>query len=289
MDSSLILQLYCNIRLFLSFMPEVVTWDFHGLAAVFLLGLRHGLDPDHIAAIDGMCLPMAERGSRWAPWAGSFFALGHGLLVTAVGLGINLGLRWLQLPAALVQWAQWLPVVLLLATGLLNLRQLLHQSPAPGHRAGRAWLHRLGNRNHPLGLMLAGCLFALVFDTATQVAAWGYTASGSGWQALLAGLLFTAGMVLTDTIDSQLLSATMGKLGQAHRMARYRMVLGWLVVFSALGMAAYKSLVLIWPMLELSGRHSLLIGLLLSASVLVIYARAYYQLTVNHTSWPSKT
>ena len=45
-----------------------------GLAAlVFALGLRHGFDPDHLVAIDGLTRSSKSR------WCGLFFSLGHGV------------------------------------------------------------------------------------------------------------------------------------------------------------------------------------------------------------------
>jgi high-affinity nickel-transport protein len=49
----------------------------------FALGMRHGTDPDHLTGIDGLC--------RIRPRAtnGLFFALGHGLVVTLLAVGIG--------------------------------------------------------------------------------------------------------------------------------------------------------------------------------------------------------
>jgi high-affinity nickel-transport protein len=58
--------------------------DGFGLAAlVFLLGLRHGFDPDHLVAINGLtrCNQNDTRG-----WCGLYFSLGHGVVVTLVGI-----------------------------------------------------------------------------------------------------------------------------------------------------------------------------------------------------------
>src|SRR5260221_520427 len=61
--------------------------DALGLAAlVFVLGLKHGLDPDHLVAIDGL-----TRSSR-SRWCGLFFSLGHGCGVTLVGVVFTLGM-----------------------------------------------------------------------------------------------------------------------------------------------------------------------------------------------------
>lgn len=47
------------------------------MALFFLLGLRHGIEPDHIAAIDGLTLRAHDHRERHAPWTGTLFALGH--------------------------------------------------------------------------------------------------------------------------------------------------------------------------------------------------------------------
>ncbi|MEG1327200.1 MAG: hypothetical protein RSD99_20050, partial [Janthinobacterium sp.] len=54
------------------------------LALIFLLGMRHGLEPDHLAAVDGLTLRSQSVHARWAPWMGALFALGHGVTVLAI-------------------------------------------------------------------------------------------------------------------------------------------------------------------------------------------------------------
>jgi high-affinity nickel-transport protein len=52
-------------------------------------GLRHGLDPDHIAAIDNVTRKLMQGGGR--PVAvGSFFALGHSAVVVLASIAIAL-------------------------------------------------------------------------------------------------------------------------------------------------------------------------------------------------------
>src|SRR2546423_345552 len=53
------------------------------VAVVFLLGLKHGLDPDHLAAIDGLTRFNASRRPRVSRWSGLLFSAGHGVVVTA--------------------------------------------------------------------------------------------------------------------------------------------------------------------------------------------------------------
>src|ERR1035441_3109152 len=65
--------------------------DFLGLACVvLLLGLRHGFDADHLAAIDGLACHNAAIRPRLARLCGAFFSLGHGVVVVGVALGVSL-------------------------------------------------------------------------------------------------------------------------------------------------------------------------------------------------------
>jgi len=58
------------------------------IALVFALGLRHGFDPDHLVAIDGLTRSSARVRPGMSRWSGLFFSLGHGAVVTLVGLGV---------------------------------------------------------------------------------------------------------------------------------------------------------------------------------------------------------
>ena len=84
--------------------------DILGLATlVFVLGLKHGLDPDHLVAIDGF-----TRSSR-SRWCGLFFSLGHGVVVTLVGVGVALVAADWQPPQWLEYTGAWISIGVLLA------------------------------------------------------------------------------------------------------------------------------------------------------------------------------
>jgi len=71
------------------------------------LGMRHGLDADHLAAIDGLARFNSSRNPRLARWSGACFALGHGIVViTIAGTLSVLASRW-QAPTALVSIGAW--------------------------------------------------------------------------------------------------------------------------------------------------------------------------------------
>lgn len=216
---------------------------FSGIVLILSLGLRHGLDPDHIAAIDGITYRSLETRPGLARWVGSLFALGHGLVVTVIALAVSFLGQRVQLPEHLFHYAEWLPVVLLLLIGTLNLSALLK----PQHYQAVGWKcrllpRRLREATHPLAILLVGVFFALVFDTATQAATWGYaaTAAGGVTHALVIGAIFTFGMFVTDTIDGRLL-CKMSALGQARgRVQTYRRGVGWMIVIMAYSVAGYQ-------------------------------------------------
>src|SRR3982074_1523684 len=104
-----------------------------GLVLMFVLGLRHGLDPDHIACIDGLTWRALSHGhDGHARWIGTLFAIGHGLLVTSIAVGVSRLAHSVDLPEAVVQVFSWIPTALLLLVGTLNLHLLLR------HDAGYA-------------------------------------------------------------------------------------------------------------------------------------------------------
>ena len=224
-----------------------------GLVLMFMLGLRHGLDPDHIAMIDSMAYRALKDRPRLAPWMGTLFALGHGLTVTVIAVALGAMSGGFSVPAVLRSVLDWLPTVLLLLVGSLNLRGLLGREE---YRAQGWKTHflpaRLRDSSHPWAVVLVGVVFALVFDTATQAAAWGYAVgSGSGVStALLAGLVFTCGMVMTDTLDGHLMVRLMRRAAGHDRTRLYRRRIGWAVVLLSYAAALYTILTHQWPTLE---------------------------------------
>lgn len=243
-----------------------------GLSLMFMLGLRHGFDPDHIAIIDSMAYRALGERPRLAPWTGTLFALGHGLAVTVIAVALGAFSSGIALPAWLRTILDWLPTLLLMLVGTLNLRDLLRQR-AYRPRGWKTFFmpRRLRNSSHPLTIFGTGVLFALVFDTATQAAAWGYaaTANAGSAAALVAGLAFTAGMVVTDSADGRLMVRLLrGTSGQAAAAA-YRRGIGWTVVLMSYGMALYQIATALRPDIELDDLAFTVVGCALFASLLV--------------------
>ncbi|HEY5900861.1 MAG TPA: nickel transporter [Burkholderiales bacterium] len=175
-------------------------------ALVFVLGLKHGFDPDHLVAIDGFARAAARTRPRFARWAGVFFSLGHGAIVTATAFAVALAAAQWQLPAWLEPLGATISIGVLLALGTANLA-LLWRSPRGSRVAlvglrGR-WLGpRLAEASHPAVMAAVGAAFALSFDTLSNVLLFSIGgAAASALFALLLGVLFTLGMVATDALN----------------------------------------------------------------------------------------
>src|SRR5215471_866581 len=111
------------------------------LTLVGPLCLRHGVDPDHLAAIDGLSRVHPSR------WNGVLFAAWHGALVTLLAVGVG-GL----LAGKLEPYAPWLLIFL----GVLNLWRI---RKAATHRHSRFFGLQISS---PLVL---GILFGAGFET----------------------------------------------------------------------------------------------------------------------------
>jgi len=215
--------------------------DLLGLCAVvLLLGLRHGLDADHLATIDALTRHHLPRGARQARSIGALFSLGHGAVVIAVALGVSLLARQWQVPAWLMAFGAWTSIAILVLLALLNIASLRrthrHEHARTVGLRGR-WLGGLATRG-PLAAAGIGALFALSFDTLGLAALFAVSASQhSGWQsALLCALVFTAAMLAVDGLNG-LWIARLLRRSDRRALAASRLM-GWAVVGVSLFTAA---------------------------------------------------
>lgn len=180
------------------------------------LGLRHGVDPEHLAAIDGLSRVRPSR------WNGVLFAIGHGALVTLLAVGVG-GL----LARLIGPYAPWLLILL----GAVNLWRL--RSPVRHHHRG---LSRIA-RTSPL---LLGVLFGAGFETASQLSALVLAADINPW---ILGVMFSAGMMLVDGTDGYLASRTQSQaIAGGRRALRASRVLGVFVVVFSFGLGGAELL-----------------------------------------------
>jgi high-affinity nickel-transport protein len=181
--------------------------DLIGLLAVALmLGLRHGFDADHLAAIDAMTRFNVAARPRLARRTGLWFSLGHGAVVLAVAVSVSLTARAWTAPQWLEPFGAWASILVLLLLGVTNLNAVRQADPLD-IAAGAGWRTGLFARFMKASgcwtIMAVGVLFAISFDTLSQaalMAATGTALRGMAAVVALAGA-FIAGMLVTDGIN----------------------------------------------------------------------------------------
>lgn len=211
------------------------------LALVFVLGAKHGLDADHLAAIDGLTRFNLRQAPARARWCGSLFSLGHGTVVVLVAVGVGIASSRWQVPPWMEDVGAWVSISFLTLLGLLNLRAVLVADPdavvAPvGFKAGL--LRRLQSASHPVAIAAVGALFALSLDTLSQAALFAVTATRHGGvaHALALGLAFTGGMLVMDGINGLWIARLLRNADYHARIASR--VMGLMVAIISLAVAA---------------------------------------------------
>lgn len=191
---------------------------------VFVLGLKHGFDADHLATIDGLTRFNSRSRPGLSRYCGVLFSLGHGAVVIAIALAASLlAQRW-QTPQWLELFGAWVSIIFLFALGALNVQAVLSAAPdeivRPVGLKGR-FLGRLTRAATPGMVACVGALFAFSFDTISQAALFALTATRfGGWQeALLLGTLFMSGMLVTDGINGLWIARLLGRADKAARLA----------------------------------------------------------------------
>ncbi|MBL0385663.1 sodium:proton antiporter [Tumebacillus sp. ITR2] len=229
---------------------------FSWLALVFVLGLRHGLDADHLAFIDGLARHNLHLGRRITPWVGTLFSFGHGLVVATVAVILAEISRDFTYPDYFDIIGTWVSIGSLALVGGLNLVNLLRNSSeqtdfAPQGIKGRFLPRAARETTNPFLIILTGGVFALAADTVTQTSVWALAAGHADQRflPLLLGLAFMVGMMLTDTVDSLVAYRLLAKSGRFGRTASKAM--GWLIVVLAFGVSFYESFTWFHPGAEI--------------------------------------
>lgn len=197
----------------------------------YILGLRHGVDCDHIAAIDNTTRKLIQQGKRPST-VGMWFSLGHSTIVVALIAGLVLATRAVatNIPAlessgaiigTLVSGAfLWIIGLInaVIVVGIHKVFKTLRQGSSLNQDELDNLLEKRGFMNrffHPLFKIVSeawqiypiGVLFGLGFDTATEVAliaisiGVGVSSNIPLYYLLILPLMFTCGMVLVDTSD----------------------------------------------------------------------------------------
>lgn len=296
----------------------------------YSFGLRHAVDADHIAAIDNATRKLMQEQKR--PVAvGFFFSLGHSSVVVLASIAVAFTAATLKdhfeaFKAVGGVIGTSVSALFLLVIALMNLVILRSIYQAWRHvRQGGAYVEEdfnllLADRGfmarifRPLFRLISrswhlyplGFLFGLGFDTATEIALLGISATQaaqglSPWSIMVFPLLFSAGMSLVDTLDGHLM---LGAYGWAYmkpiRKIYYNMSITLVSVVVAVVIGSIEALGLISDQLELKGDFWAFIGSLndsfgllgyiiigifvvsWGASVVLYRLKRYDQLETNH-------
>jgi high-affinity nickel-transport protein len=214
----------------------------------YTLGLRHAFDADHISAIDNTTRKLLNErhgveGTNRPLTLGYYFSLGHSTIVVAIGIGLvfaeravfhavshsNSGFEqfggifgtlvsasFLFLIALmnLVVLAGIIRVFRSMRDGTYDEAELEAQLQSRGlmYRFFGKWMKSLDKewKLYPVGVV-----FGMGFDTATEVVLLASTALLAAqhvpWYSIMClPILFTAGMVLMDTIDCMFMNVAYG-------------------------------------------------------------------------------
>jgi len=241
--------------------PVGIGWQVLAVAGSgFLLGCRHGLDWDHIAAITDLTTQGSggRRDLRLAVW----YCVGHGLVIALLGAAV--GVLGLNLPAGIDRIFESVVGATLVALGGLVLWQL-GRDRSDYRFVGRwrlliamvrrAWARARRRGSGPAGPLddlgpraafAVGVLHGTGAETPTQVVLFASAgASGTPGAAALILLAFVAGLILSDLgIAATWLAGRVG----ARSLPRLQIILGGLTGVSSLSIG----------LLFIAGRASIL-------------------------------
>ena len=249
----------------------------------YSFGLRHAVDADHIAAIDNVTRKLMQEGKKPVS-VGFMFSLGHSTVVILACLAI--AATALAMKGQLESFREIggmigtiVSALFLLVIAVINLVVLISvYKTFRRARKGEPYVEEdldllLANRGflarifRPMFKIITrswhmyplGILFGLGFDTSTEIALLGISATQASnglsvWSIMIFPLLFTAGMSLIDTTDSILM---LGAYGWAFvkpiRKLYYNMTITLVSVLVAIAIGGIEVLGLLADKLQLSG------------------------------------
>lgn len=256
---------------------DILQQDLTGFIVLSVLGLRHGLDPDHITVIDGYTYRLHLHKSKWTRWVGTLFTFGHGIMVTAIALFLCILKNNFEIPPVLDLVVEWLSSVMLLLMGISNLMNLSRKDNTTVSGFRKRLLPKVFDDSlNPFTVILTGIIFGFIFDTSSQIAAFGYAVSVSNqWvYAIMGGIVFSLGLIATGTCDSLLLSKLLKTFDQ-KKIQRHRFKLNVLITIMCFAIPLYKIASTWNESLELSDFQNNIVGLVFISIIISLYAELY--------------
>lgn len=211
---------------------------------VFTLGLRHGLDADHLAYIDGQTRYNLDL--KFSRWVGTLFSLGHGGVVVLIAGILGLVSAHFTYPSYFDLIGTWISIIALFSIGTLNTVSLIKNRGTHTHNhfilkglKGKFIPKAIQNTRSPVVIVIVGILFALAMDTVSQTSVWSLIALQKGkFFPLILGFVFLIGMMMIDTLDSLI---TYKILKSSNRFGTiFSQTTGWIVVCLSYGVCVWE-------------------------------------------------
>jgi nickel/cobalt transporter (NiCoT) family protein len=191
-------------------------WPFVAISipTMFLLGMRHALDIDHITVIDSLVrLHNAVKKSRWV---GTGFSTGHMVSVLAEMIFIIYAIGGITSTGNIAFWGGVIGAIALGTIGGINIYSMRKWGKSGSAILASKVLNKTGVLGPVGSALVTGLIFGLGFDTATQISAITLSVVASttvGVQTALAlAGFFALGMIPLDTIDSVVLRSAFSRI-----------------------------------------------------------------------------
>jgi high-affinity nickel-transport protein len=252
---------------------ELIHTNLSALLLLFILGLRHGLDPDHITVIDNYTYRLHQNKKTWSRWVGTLFTFGHGLMVTLIALSLSYLKNQFEVPSWVDFLLNWVPMVLLLIMGIGNIISISQAKTGNALNVKKHLIPKILDKNlNPFTVFLTGLIFGFIFDTSSQIAAFGLAVSGDNhWLfSVIGGIIFSIGLIFTGTIDSYVLSKLL-KTFDTTKIQRHRFKLNVLITIMCFIIPLYKIGTVFNANLELTDLQNNIVGLSFLGTILFLY------------------
>ncbi|MDE1844967.1 MAG: hypothetical protein KGI10_06525 [Thaumarchaeota archaeon] len=191
-------------------------WSFIlvSIPVMILFGIRHGLDVDHITAIDNLVrLHNVTKKSRLV---GAGFSSGHMISVLAEMVFIVYIVGSITTAGNLQFWGGIVGAIALGTIGGVNIYAMKRWGKSGSAILASKVLSKIGVLGPVGSSFVTGMVFGLGFDTATQISAITISAVASATAGIQTALIlsgfFALGMIPVDTLDSVVIRSTFSRI-----------------------------------------------------------------------------
>ena len=187
------------------------------IPAMLVLGARHGLDVDHITAIDN--LVRLHNASGKSKLVGAGFSSGHMISVLAEMILIIYTVGGFTCTCCLLFWGGVVGAAALGTVGAVNMYSVRKWGKSGSSILATKILGRTGRLGPLVSSLVTGMVFGLGFDTATQISAITLSAAASAATGIQVALVlagfFALGMIPVDTLDGMLVRSAIFRMFNA--------------------------------------------------------------------------